>query len=151
MHESTNESMSIVELQIENVKRIKAITIHPKSNVVEIGGDNEQGKSSTLDAIMFTLGGQKAIDSKPLREGTKKGYASITIGPWNEAKQEHVPKYIVTRTFTKAGGGVLTVESTDGAKYKSPQNLLDSFLVDFTFDPTEFALFTQALNAKVLL
>lgn len=53
-------AMKIAELQIENVKRIKAVKLEPSENgLTIIGGDNAQGKTSVLDAIVWALGGNK--------------------------------------------------------------------------------------------
>ena len=39
-------AMKIIELQAENVKRLRAVTISPEGHIVEISGRNGQGKSS---------------------------------------------------------------------------------------------------------
>lgn len=53
-------AMKIAELQIENVKRVKAVKLEPSENgLTIIGGDNAQGKTSVLDAIVWALGGNK--------------------------------------------------------------------------------------------
>lgn len=45
-------SMKINRLEIENVKRIKAVKLEPAQNgLTIIGGDNQQGKTSVLDSI----------------------------------------------------------------------------------------------------
>ena len=51
-------SMKINKLEIENVKRVKAVKIEPTANgLTIIGGKNNQGKTSVLDAIAWALGG----------------------------------------------------------------------------------------------
>ena len=50
--------VKINSLEIENVKRIKAVKIKPeKSGLTVIGGKNNQGKTSVLDSIAWALGG----------------------------------------------------------------------------------------------
>ena len=45
-------SMKINKLEIENVKRVKAGRMEPSANgLTVIGGKNNQGKTSVLDAI----------------------------------------------------------------------------------------------------
>lgn len=64
-------AMKINRLEIENVKRIKAVTIEPtESGLTIIGGKNAQGKTSVLDAIAWALGGEKHRPSMAVREGS---------------------------------------------------------------------------------
>lgn len=63
--------MKINTLELENVKRIKAVKIEPtKDGLTIIGGKNKQGKTSVLDAIAWALGGEAFRPSKPQREGS---------------------------------------------------------------------------------
>lgn len=63
--------MKINSLQIENVKRIKAVQLKPSANgLTIIGGNNGQGKTSVLDAIAWALGGEKYRPSMAQREGS---------------------------------------------------------------------------------
>ena len=62
--------MKINTLEIENVKRVKAVKLEPSANgLTIIGGKNGQGKTSVLDAIMWGLGGEKYRPSVPQRTG----------------------------------------------------------------------------------
>lgn len=64
-------SMKINSLQFENVKRIKAVQLKPsETGLTIIGGDNEQGKTSVLDAIAWVLGGEKYRPSEAQRDGS---------------------------------------------------------------------------------
>ena len=50
--------VKINQLELENVKRIKACCIEPTENgLTIIGGQNNQGKTSVLYAIAWALGG----------------------------------------------------------------------------------------------
>lgn len=63
--------MKINQLEIENVKRVKAVKIAPAENgLTIIGGKNGQGKTSVLDAIAWALGGDRYRPSSPKREGS---------------------------------------------------------------------------------
>ena len=47
-------SVKIKTLEVENVKRVKAVTIEPTANgLTIIGGRNNQGKTSILDSIAW--------------------------------------------------------------------------------------------------
>ena len=64
-------AMKINKLEIENVKRVKAVKIEPTANgLTIIGGNNNQGKTSVLDAIAWALGGDKYRPSQAQREGS---------------------------------------------------------------------------------
>ena len=64
-------SIKINKLEIENVKRVKAVKLEPKENgLTVIGGKNNQGKTSVLDAIAWGLGGKKHEPSQAQREGS---------------------------------------------------------------------------------
>lgn len=124
--------MKIVHLQAENIKRLVAVEITPDGNLVEITGKNGQGKTSILDAILWAIGGNKIIQSRPIRKGAERGFVRLDLG-----------EYIVTKKFKMKDDGEvtisLTVENKDGAKYSSPQELLNKFLGDLTFDPLAFS------------
>lgn len=124
--------MKIIQFNAENIKRLVAVEIKPDSNLVEITGKNGQGKTSILDAILWAMGGNKIIQSKPVRDGAESGYVRLDLGD-----------YVVTKKFkVKEDGDVtisLTVENRDGAKFGSPQELLNKFLGDLTFDPLAFS------------
>ena len=53
-------TVKINSLELENVKRIKAVQLEPAANgLTIIGGKNGQGKTSVLDAIAWALGGDR--------------------------------------------------------------------------------------------
>ena len=62
------EQIKINKLEIENVKRIKAVKVEPTaSGLTVIGGKNNQGKTSVLDSIAWALGGENT--ALPKRSG----------------------------------------------------------------------------------
>ena len=64
-------SVKINKLELENVKRVRAVALTPtESGLTVIGGRNGQGKTSVLDAIAWALGGEKFRPSKPERDGS---------------------------------------------------------------------------------
>ena len=63
--------MKINKLEIENIKRIKAVRVEPTANgLTIIGGKNNQGKTSVLDSIAWALGGERYRPSQAQREGS---------------------------------------------------------------------------------
>ena len=78
-------SMKINRLEIENVKRIKAVKLEPVQNgLTIIGGDNQQGKTSVLDSIAWAIGATPDSIIAPMPCGyipnTKRAMTS-TQGP----------------------------------------------------------------------
>lgn len=65
------DGIKINKLEIENVKRVKAVKLEPTQNgLTVLGGKNGQGKTSVLDSIAWALGGDKYRPSEPQREGS---------------------------------------------------------------------------------
>lgn len=63
--------MKINKLEIENVKRVKAVKIEPaQDGLTIIGGKNNQGKTSVLDSIAWALGGDRFRPTQANREGS---------------------------------------------------------------------------------
>lgn len=63
--------IKINKLEIENVKRVKAVKMEPTANGLTIvGGKNNQGKTSVLDAICWALGGNSFKPSGATRDGS---------------------------------------------------------------------------------
>ena len=123
--------MRIISLYAENFKKLQAIEITPDGNFVQITGKNGQGKSSTLDAIWVALAGLGVAPKRPIRKGAESAKIRLDLG-----------EIIVTRHFKQAESGAfttsLTVESAEGARYPSPQKMLDSLIGALSFDPIAF-------------
>lgn len=63
--------IKINKLEIENVKRVRAVKIEPAVNgLTLIGGRNNQGKTSVLDGIAWALGGNRYQPSQAQRDGS---------------------------------------------------------------------------------
>lgn len=123
--------MRIVQLTAENVKRLRAVRIKPDGSLIQITGRNGQGKSSVLDAIAYGLGGKSVQPAQPVRRGEERAQVVLDLGD-----------KIIRRTWSAAGGTYLSVESRDGAKYPTPQRILDDLVGQLTFDPLEFSRMT---------
>lgn len=108
--------MKIIRLSAENVKKLKAVEITPDGSVVMITGPNGSGKSSVLDCIYYALAGTSDIPSKPIREGQEKAHVKLELG-----------EVTVIRRFSDSGT-TLVVEGEKGARFPSPQRLLDDLL-----------------------
>lgn len=125
------QAYRIVRLEAENLKRLVAVEVSPGGNLIEITGKNGSGKSSTLDAVYYALAGTSDIPATPIRKGQQSARIHLDLGTLK-----------VTRKFAaKEDGGYttsLTVENEDGARYSSPQAILDALIGALAFDPLEF-------------
>ncbi len=131
-------SVKISSLQIENVKRITAVSLEPsESGLTIIGGNNGQGKTSVLDAICWTLGGEKFRPTNAAREGA---YADPIM------RVELSNGLVVER---RGKNSALKVIDPQGNK--SGQRLLDSFVSQFALDLPKFLNATDKEKADTLL
>ncbi|MDO5765554.1 MAG: ATP-binding protein, partial [Elusimicrobiales bacterium] len=65
------DPIRIMSLQLENVKRVRAVALTPTpTGLTILGGRNGQGKTSVLDAIAWALGGDRYRPSAPQRDGS---------------------------------------------------------------------------------
>lgn len=118
--------MKILKLTAENFKKLRAVEITPKGELVEITGANGAGKTSVLDAIWAALANAQHIQAMPIRKGATKARIRLDLG-----------ELVVERRFNEKGS-LLTVESDKGARFTSPQGILDKLLGALTFDPLAF-------------
>lgn len=131
-------SIKINSLELENVKRIKAVKVEPTQNgLTTIGGRNNQGKTSVLDAIAWTLGGNKFKPSSPVREGS-------TIPPNLNIKLSN--GLIVERK-----GKNSTLKVTDPNGNKAGQQLLDTFIEELALNLPKFMDANNKEKASILL
>ena len=86
-------SVKINSLEIENVKRIKAVKLEPTANgLTVIGGRNNQGKTSVLDSIAWALGGENFRPSDATREGSIIDSDRVVVDKnWLEGKEIQEP------------------------------------------------------------
>ena len=130
--------VTINKLEIENVKRVKAVKLEPSATGLTIvGGNNNQGKTSVLDAIAWALGGNKYKPSQAQREGS-------TIPP--SLKITLSNGLIVERS-----GKNSTLKVFDPSGNKAGQNLLDSFVEELAINLPKFMEQTSKEKAKTLL
>ncbi|MCB5934467.1 AAA family ATPase [Caldibacillus thermoamylovorans] len=130
--------IKINKLEIENVKRVKAVKIEPTPNGLTIvGGKNNQGKTSVLDAIAWALGGNKYRPSQANREGSVvPPYLHIVLsnGLVVERKGKNSDLKVIDPNGQKAG-----------------QQLLDSFVEELAINLPKFMHSTSKEKANILL
>lgn len=130
--------VKIDRLEIENVKRVKAVLIEPtKDGLTIVGGRNGQGKTSVLDAITWALGGDRFKPSKPTREG------SVTPPRLKVTLSNGL---VVER---KGPNSALSVRDPEGSK--GGQQLLNEFVEQFALDLPRFMNSSAKEKASTLL
>lgn len=132
------DSVKINALELENVKRIRAVALSPSSSgLTVIGGDNNQGKTSVLDTIAWALGGDRYKPTNATRDGS-------AIPP--RIKLTLSNGLIVERTGKNS---VLKVTDPNGRK--SGQQLLNTFIEELALNLPKFMEASDRDKASTLL
>lgn len=132
------EQIKINKLEIENVKRVKAVRLKPSdTGLTIIGGNNNQGKTSVLDAITWALGGNRYKPSNATREGSvipPNLKITMSNGLVVERKGKNSDLKVIDPRGEKAG-----------------QQLLDSFVEELALNLPKFMNQTSKEKATTLL
>lgn len=126
MNGMTDRGLRVIELRAQNIKRLKAVRVHPTGALVAVQGDNGEGKSSLLDAMVYALCGARTHPAEPVRRGTTGAQVVVDLG-----------ELVVERTW-RGEETELVVRGKEGGKLKSPQKILDDLVGKLAFDPTAF-------------
>lgn len=131
-------SVKITQFEAENVKRIKATTLTPSANgLTIIGGRNNQGKTSALDALAWALGGDRYRPSQAQREGS-------VLPP--RLKVELSNGIVVERS-----GKNSDLKVTDETGRRAGQQLLNTFVEQLALDMPKFMAASSKEKATTLL
>lgn len=130
--------VKINSLELENVKRIKAVKIEPNENgLTVIGGRNNQGKTSVLDSIAWALGGDRFRPSQPAREGS-------VIPP-------HLHITLSNGLVVDRAGKNSDLKVTDPDGNKGGQQLLNEFVEQLALNLPKFMESSNKEKANILL
>lgn len=131
-------SVKINSLEIENVKRIKAVKLEPsEKGLTVIGGKNNQGKTSVLDSIAWALGGDRFKPSTAAREGSViPPYLKVTLS---------------NGLVVERKGKNSDLKVTDPLGNKSGQQLLNEFISALALDLPKFMNSGSREKADILL
>ena len=131
-------SIKINKLEIENVKRVKAVKIEFTANgLTVIGGKNNQGKTSVLDAIAWVLGGNSYKPSDAQRTGS-------VIPP-------NLHMVMSNGLVVERKGKNSDLKVIDPNGQKGGQKLLDEFVGQLALDLPKFMQASPKEKANTLL
>ena len=131
-------TIKINALQVENVKRVKAVALEPSANgLTVIGGKNGQGKTSVLDAIAWALGGDRYRPSNAEREGS-------TLPP-------HIKLELSNGLTVERSGKNSALKVVDTTGNRSGQQLLNEFVEQLGIDLPRFLQASNREKADTLL
>lgn len=130
--------VTINHLELENVKKIKAVQLTPaQTGLTIIGGRNNQGKSSVLDAIAWALGGEKYRPSQAQREGS-------VLPP-------HLKLTLSNGLVAERSGKNGSLKVTDPTGKKGGQQILNEFVEQLALDLPKFLAAPEREKAEILL
>lgn len=130
--------VKINSFEIENVKRIKMLQYEPTANgLTLIGGRNNQGKTSVLDAIAWALGGDCFKPSAAQRDGA-------LVPP-------HLRVELSNGIVVERRGKNSDLKVTDPTGRLAGQNLLNQFVEQFALNVPKFMEATAKEKAQILL
>ena len=131
-------SVHINSLEIENVKRVQAVSLTPaETGLTVIGGRNNQGKTSVLDAIAWALGGDRYRPDNPARDGAN-------APPRLKVKLSN--GIVVERR-----GKNSDLKVTDPTGRRAGQQLLNSFVEELALNLPRFMAASDKEKADILL
>lgn len=131
-------SVTITALEAENVKRIKAVALTPApTGLTLVGGNNNQGKTSVLDALAWALGGDRFRPNAAQRD--------VAVAP------AHLKVTLSNGVIVERKGKNSTLTVTDPTGRRSGQQLLNAFIEPLALDLPRFMEASDKEKADILL
>ena len=131
-------SVKITALEAENVKRIKAVALTPSpTGLTLVGGNNNQGKTSVLDALAWALGGDRFRPDAAQRDGA--------IAP------AHLKVTLSNGVVVERKGKNASLTVTDPTGRRSGQQLLNAFVEPLALDLPRFMDASDKEKSDILL
>lgn len=131
-------SVTITALEAENVKRIKAVALTPApTGLTLVGGNNNQGKTSVLDALAWALGGERFRPTAAQRDGA--------VAP------AHLKVTLSNGVIVERKGKNASLTVTDPTGRRSGQQLLNTFVEPLALDLPRFMDASDKEKADILL
>ena len=133
-----------------------------------LSGPTGAGKSSVLNSLAMALGGKELVPIEPIRAGETEAKITVDLGDFvvtrrfmrdiikEQAYSDRimpgvaVPAHVLQSRQFGETRSTLVVANKDGAKYPSPQAMLDKLLGKLTFDPLAFSRDDEKKQAETL-
>lgn len=130
--------VTINTLEVENVKKVKAVSLTPSpKGLTIIGGKNGAGKTTVLDAIVWALAGDRYKPSEAAREG------SMT--------PPHIRLTLSNGLTVERKGKNAALTVTDPTGRRAGQQLLNEFISVLALDLPRFMQANAKEKADTLL
>ncbi len=130
------ESLKVVSLEVENVKRVRRVDMtFDETGLTVIGGKNAQGKTSLLDAVKWTLGGDRFRPSDPGHEGAQPE-TKVTLS---------------NGMIAEIHGKNSSLKVTDPSGKRGGITLVQDFIGTFALDLPKFLNSTATDKCKMLM
>lgn len=141
--EQEQDKMYLVEAKIENFKKLSMVELRPTpEGVIEVVGDNAQGKTSVIDALESVFSGSRGDPAEPIRQGEKRAAITVKLGP---------DPVTIEKSWKRGGNPKLEIKLADGSSPKGGAvNWLKSVSLPANFDPARCIDDEKATRAALL-
>lgn len=136
------EQQKIKWFKVENFLRVKYAEVDFSDDVVTIGGENGEGKSSVCKGLLALFMGKKAVPEDPVRHGAREAKLSCELEDGMTLRA----------VIEKDRSVKLELKNSDGSKpVKSARELLDSFNFHYGYYPQDFLEMSKRDQVTTLL
>lgn len=128
-----DEVLHVLQLSAQDFMGLRAVQVQLTPEGALFTGDNGSGKTSALSILEAAFCGKAGEPKAPIRDGTFHAEIGVVVGVDGE------PRFKVTKEWDNDGKpGKLIVTGVDGARFASPQKMLDELYNTLTFDLSAF-------------
>lgn len=149
--------MKLLSYEAHNVMGVRDIKFDLRGrHLFLVGGKNEQGKSSSLKALLMTLCGKRGMDDYPevaLRDGEDKGHVTVYLSGEDSLHEEKglAVQLFFRRKRDKSVMEEFHVIDSAGEEAPEPRALLKRLYNLKAFDPLAFERLDKKAKRAMLL